>query len=446
MLVRQADVSGNTSATGALTFTLDTAAAAPSLALATDSGSSGSDRITSSGVVNVAGLEFGAGWAYSTDNGATYTAGTGTSFSLTGDGAKSVLVRQTDTAGNISATGALTFTFDTGVLPCRPSPDPANGSTIATATPTITGTGEAGADGHDTRSTAPSRNRDGPRRQHLELHAVDAVVERRAHRHGDRDRRRRQRLRRIRRLTPLLANTAVPVSDGCAGAGYREGAADGITSNPALTGTSDAGAAITLTEGAVTLGTATANAGGMWSFTPSGLDCRRAHDRRQRTAPSLVGSLTFTLDTAAALAPSMALAIDSGSSGSDRITSAGVVNVTGLESLGAAWAYSTDSGATYTAGTGTSFTLTGDGAKSVLVRQTDVAGNISATGALAFTLDTAASSAPALALATDSGSSGSDRITSSGTVSVTGLESVPPGPTRPTMARPTRPEPAPASR
>src|SRR4029079_9046024 len=45
--VRQTDVAGNTSAASAVfTFTLDTAAAAPSVALNTDSGASNSDNIS----------------------------------------------------------------------------------------------------------------------------------------------------------------------------------------------------------------------------------------------------------------------------------------------------------------------------------------------------------------------------------------------------------------
>ena len=46
---------------------------------------------------------------------------------------------------------------------------------------------------------------------------------------------------------------------------------DNVTSNPALSGSGDANALVTLTEDAVTLGTATADAIGAWTFTPSGL-------------------------------------------------------------------------------------------------------------------------------------------------------------------------------
>jgi hypothetical protein len=111
--VRQTDASGNTSITStALAFTLDASAATPTLALATNSGST-SDSITNSGIVNVSGLETGAVWQYSTDAGTSWTTGTGTSFTVTGDGDKSLTVRQTDAAGNSSSTStALAFTLD----------------------------------------------------------------------------------------------------------------------------------------------------------------------------------------------------------------------------------------------------------------------------------------------------------------------------------------------
>ena len=46
---------------------------------------------------------------------------------------------------------------------------------------------------------------------------------------------------------------------------------DGITANDALTGTGDLNAIVTLTEGAVTLGTTKANGAGVWTFTPVAL-------------------------------------------------------------------------------------------------------------------------------------------------------------------------------
>src|SRR4029078_1099033 len=79
-------------------------------------------------------------------------------------------------------------------------------------------------------------------------------------------------------------------------------------------------------------------------------------------------------------APSVALNSDSGSNTSDHITNDNQVNVT-LAADVASWEYSLDGGLNWTAGTGTSFNLVSDttyAAGQVQVRQTDVAGNLSA--------------------------------------------------------------------
>ena len=44
-----------------------------------------------------------------------------------------------------------------------------------------------------------------------------------------------------------------------------------ITSFDALTGTADPNATVTISEGSTVLGTTTANANGVWSFTPTSL-------------------------------------------------------------------------------------------------------------------------------------------------------------------------------
>ncbi len=87
-------------------------------------------------------------------------------------------------------------------------------------------------------------------------------------------------------------------------------------------------------------------------------------------------------------APGLGLAVDSGSSSTDRITSDGTVNVTGIAN-GATWQYSTDNGSNWTNGVGSSFVLNGDGVKNVVVRQIDSAGNFSpSSSTLTFTFDT----------------------------------------------------------
>lgn len=86
-----------------------------SIALAQDTGASSSDTITSNGQVNVSGLAVSAIWRYSADNGSNWYLGSGTSFTLTGDGSKFAIVSQsTDGGGTWStSTAPLHFTLDT---------------------------------------------------------------------------------------------------------------------------------------------------------------------------------------------------------------------------------------------------------------------------------------------------------------------------------------------
>jgi uncharacterized protein (DUF2141 family) len=143
---------------------------------------------------------------------------------------------------------------------------------------------------------------------------------------------------------------------------------------------------------------------------------------------SAVGSnvATITVDGSAPAAPTLALATDTGASGSDGITSNGGMTVSGLET-GASWQYSTNGGSTWATGTGTSFTLpAGTYAIGVVqVRQTDLAGNTGPSGSntTAITIDASALALSlSLSLATDTGSSNSDGITSNGVVTVSGIE------------------------
>ena len=124
---------------------------------------------------------------------------------------------------------------------------------------------------------------------------------------------------------------------------------------------------------------------------------------------------TIFVDTAAPAAPAVSLELDSGSSHGDRITNDGGLVLAGIEP-GATVEYSTDGGQTWTS----TFTPV-EGSNTVSVRQTDVAGNTSATTTVSFTLDTQVAS-PIVALQTDSGTSGSDLITNSGALIITGLE------------------------
>ncbi|MFM7083501.1 MAG: Ig-like domain-containing protein, partial [Hyphomicrobium sp.] len=204
--VRVEDIAGNASTTKTQAYIYDITAAAPTLTLSSDTGSSSTDKITNNGTVAISGIESGATWEYSLDSGSNWTAGYGSTFSFSGDGSKSLLVRQTDLAGNISNSTSFSFSLDT-------------------------------------------------------------------------------------------------------------------------------------------------------------------------VGPSSV--------------PSVSLVSDTGLLNNDSVTSSGTINVSNIESSGT-WQYSTNAGTTWTAGAGSSFSLSGDGTKSVLVQQLDLAGNASPSTSLTFILDTTA--------------------------------------------------------
>lgn len=131
---------------------------------------------------------------------------------------------------------------------------------------------------------------------------------------------------------------------------------------------------------------------------------------------SAATTFAFTLDATAPAAPRVALQNDTGSSTIDRVTTAGALAVSGLET-GARTEYSINGGRTWT----TSFAAKA-GLNSVSVRQTDVAGNVSPVASLQFTLDSTAPASPRVALASDTGVSATDRITRVGTLIVSGAE------------------------
>ncbi|TGQ63447.1 hypothetical protein EN829_031220, partial [Mesorhizobium sp. M00.F.Ca.ET.186.01.1.1] len=126
-------------------------------------------------------------------------------------------------------------------------------------------------------------------------------------------------------------------------------------------------------------------------------------------------SFGFTLDTINPAAPSVALASDTGSSSNDLLTHDGTLSVGG--EVGALVEYSTNGGI----GWHSSFSAV-EGSNTVLVRQTDAAGNVSVEAGFNFVLDSQGPSAPEVALVVDSGGSNTDHITNNGALNVTGVE------------------------
>ncbi|WP_175785638.1 Ig-like domain-containing protein, partial [Burkholderia ambifaria] len=303
--VRQTDIAGNTSDPTAFSFTLDTSAAAPGVALTTDSGTNATDHITSVGTLNVSGVETGAVVEYSTDGGHTWNNG----FNAV-EGMNDVLVRQTDVAGNTSDPTAFNFTLDTSAAAPGVALTTDSGSS---STDHITNVGTLTLTGVETGATV-EYSTDGGHTWNNSFNAVEGVNDVQI------------------RQTDVAGNTSAP------------------------------------------------------------------------------NSFSFTLDTSAA-APGVALTGDSGSSATDHVTDVGTLNLNGVET-GATVEYSTDGGHTWN----TSFNAV-EGVNDVQVRQTDVAGNTSDPTSFNFTLDTSAA-APGVALTADSGNSSTDHITNVGTLNV----------------------------
>src|SRR5690242_17528647 len=94
-----------------------------------------------------------------------------------------------------------------------------------------------------------------------------------------------------------------------------------ITSYDALTGMADHNATVTISEGSTVLGTTTANASGVWSFTPIGLaQGLQTITASETNAAGLTGSssLTFTYETTA---PKVTIKLADDTSGGKNITS-----------------------------------------------------------------------------------------------------------------------------
>ncbi|MGO4894710.1 beta strand repeat-containing protein, partial [Flavobacterium sp. W21_SRS_FM6] len=435
--VKQTDTAGNISSAVSNTaaITVDNTVAPPSLALATDTGSSSSDGITTDATVNVTGLEIGTTWQFSLDGGVNWATGSGTSFELAADttyAIGSIQVKQTDAAGNASATTSSTAAIsvdntldDDYDLAITPLDTLLNASDVSAVSVTLSGIDA------DAQSVVVSFNKD------LSLNeTVNATYENGVWSAPAID---------LSDWSDGEISYAVIVTD-IAGNSKVVGVFDDTTLNIVITengvsfdpnglGANAESIKVTIADADNSTDDVVINAiktEGTWAFPDADLSGLSGTTRTLSIEIiNLDGSLltqvinnilpAITLDTVVAT-PSLALATDSGSSSSDGITNDATVNVSGLEA-GATWQYSLDGGVNWATGTGTSFELGADATYAIgdiQVKQTDVAGNASsaASNAAAITTDTTLA-APSLALATDTGSSNSDGITTDATVNVT---------------------------
>ena len=201
------------------------------------------------------------------------------------------------------------------------------------------------------------------------------------------------------------------------------GGTNNITSNPALSGTADANAVVTLTEGSTVIGTTTANASGNWSYTPTGLaQGAQTVVASETNAAGVTGSssLTFTLESTPPTV-TVGLTQDTGSSSSDHITSnpalSGTADANAVVTLTEG---STVIGTTTANASGNwSYTPTGlaQGAQTVVASETNAAG-VTGSSSLTFTLESTPPTVT-VGLTQDTGSSSSDHITSNPALSGT---------------------------
>ncbi len=221
-------------------------------------------------------------------------------------------------------------------------------------------------------------------------------------------------------------DTTAPVIAITSAGGPIDQAAQTITG---VVDATEAGATVTILDGATALGTALVQNDGSWStsVTLSGNGSHSIVAKDTDTAGN-TGTSTPVVFTLSTTGPTVteSLAFDTGSSASDNITSNDALTGTGLANTAV---HFTIDGSPIAATVTTdaqgvwSFTPTGlaDGAHTIVASQTDAFSNIG-TAALSFTLDTAvaAPSAPDMTVATDTGSSSTDNITNNTTPTFTG--------------------------
>ncbi|WP_186467468.1 Ig-like domain-containing protein, partial [Bradyrhizobium stylosanthis] len=202
---------------------------------------------------------------------------------------------------------------------------------------------------------------------------------------------------------------------------------NGVTNDTTLTfgGTAEAGSTVTIydTDGTTVLGTGTAVGGTFSGITISALSegshtlTARATDAagNQSAAPA---SFTVTVDTTTPTAGTLSLAnyTDSGTSDSDLVSTdktfdlslAGTSDATATTVV---YQISTDGGSNWTTTTSAQSNLA-DGSYKYRAQVTDAAGNSSTSNVVTVVVDTTAPTAGTLSLAnyTDSGTSGSDLV------------------------------------
>ena len=195
---------------------------------------------------------------------------------------------------------------------------------------------------------------------------------------------------------------------------------DKITSNDELTGSGDPNAVVHFTVDGTQIGsTATANASGVWTFTPSGL-ADGSHtvvaSETDAGGHTVTASLTFTLDTTA---PTVAITSAGSLTNHTTQTISGTINTADANLTVSIYEGSTLVGAATPLANGTWTTpvtlLSTQGAQAITAEATDAAGNLGTSSPVTYTLDTIA---PVVAITSTGGLTNNPTQTVRGTVDV----------------------------
>ncbi|XDF79547.1 Ig-like domain-containing protein [Aliivibrio fischeri] len=398
IVVRETDAAGNVSGETSLDFVLDTQAPnAPTITLDTDSGMLGDDLLTNDGSFTVTPSEAG--------NTVEYQAADG-SWSTTPpavvEGDNSIVVREVDAAGNASGETSLDFVLDTQA-PNAPTitldtdSGISNGDLLTndgsfTVTPSEAGNTVEYQAADGSWSTTPPAVVEG--NNSIVVREVDAA--------GN-----------VSGETSLdfVLDTQVPNAPT-----ITLDTDSGISDGDLLT--NDGSFTVTPSEAGNTVEYQAAD--GSWSTTPPAVveGDNSIVVREVDAAGNASGetSLDFVLDTQAPNAPTITLDTDSGMLGDDLLTNDGSFTVTPSEA-GNTVEYQAADGSW-----STTPPAVVEGDNSIVVRETDAAGNVSGETSLDFVLDTQAPNAPTITLDTDSGMLGDDLLTNDGSFTVTPSE------------------------
>ena len=228
------------------------------------------------------------------------------------------------------------------------------------------------------------------------------------------------------RIDTSTPNAPGTLSDAAVANGYVNAAHN--TAAQAITGTAEAGSTVAIFDGTTQVGTTIADvATGAWSFTIGALADGSTHSYTA-VATDVAGNtgsasavLSFTVDTTASAAPSVALAHETGAGTTDHFTSDPSI-VAEVAAAGDTLLYAVDGG-TYSP-TVPTFPGNGsaDGTHTVSVAEVDPAGNVSPATSLTFNLDAIAPAAANVVLAADTGTSATDGLTNDARLTITTAE------------------------